>query len=79
MIEIYSTCFDFYRLKKPRHSYATLQLAGGTDIYTVSKMLGHTNVRTTQIYAKVVDAKKENATKRITLDLPLTDTNQTTE
>ena len=62
-----------------RHSYATLQLAGGTDIYTVSKMLGHTNVRTTQIYAKVVDAKKENATKRITLDLPLTDTNQTTE
>ena len=62
-----------------RHSYATLQLAGGTDIYTVSKMLGHTNVRTTQIYAKVVDAKKENATKRITLDLPPTDTNQTVE
>jgi integrase len=50
-----------------------------TDIYTVSKMLGHTNVRTTQIYAKVVDAKKENATKRITLDLPPTDTNQTAE
>jgi hypothetical protein len=42
-------------------------------------MLGHTNVRTTQIYAKVVDAKKENATKRITLDLPPTDTNQTAE
>ena len=62
-----------------RHSYATLQVAGGTDSYTVSKMLGHTNVRTTQIYAKVVDAKKENATKRITLDLPLTDTNQTAE
>ena len=53
-----------------RHSYATLQLAGGTDIYTVSKMLGHTNVRTTQVYAKVVDAKKEEATKTIKLDLP---------
>ena len=55
-----------------RHSYATLQLAGGTDIYTVSKMLGHTNVKTTQIYTKVIDAKKEEATKAITLDIPTT-------
>ena len=54
-----------------RHSYATLQLAGGTDIYTVSKMLGHTNVRTTQVYAKVVDEKKEKATETIKLDLSL--------
>ena len=53
-----------------RHTFATLQLANGTDIYTVSKMLGHTNVKTTQIYAKVVDEKKEKATEAIKLDLP---------
>ncbi len=51
-----------------RHTYATLQLAGGTDIYTVSKMLGHTNVRTTQVYAKVVDEKKEKAADVIKID-----------
>lgn len=51
-----------------RHSYATLQLTNGTDIFTVSKMLGHTNVKTTQIYAKVVDAKKEKAAKAIKID-----------
>jgi len=52
-----------------RHTYATLQLAGGTDIYTVSKMLGHTNVKTTQIYAKVVDEKKEKAANAIKLNI----------
>ncbi len=53
-----------------RHTYATLQLANGTDIYTVSKMLGHTNVRTTQVYAKVVDDKKEQTTNKIQINLP---------
>jgi len=52
-----------------RHTYATLQLTGGTDIYTVSKMLGHTNVKTTQVYAKVVDEKKQQATNTIKLNI----------
>lgn len=51
-----------------RHTYATLQLSSGTDIYTVSKMLGHTNVKTTQIYAKVVDEKKDKAAQAIQLE-----------
>lgn len=52
-----------------RHTYATLQLSKGTDIFTVSKMLGHTNVRTTQIYAKVVDESKLRASGAIELDM----------
>lgn len=48
-----------------RHTFATLQLTLGTDIYTVSNLLGHRSVRTTQIYAKVIDAKKRAAVDRI--------------
>lgn len=44
-----------------RHTAATNALAAGVDIYTVSKMLGHSEVRTTQIYTKVIDRKKDEA------------------
>ena len=52
-----------------RHTYATLQLANGTDIYTVSKLLGHKSIKTTQIYTKVVDETKRKAANRIILDM----------
>lgn len=53
-----------------RHTYATLQLFSGTDIYTVSKMLGHRNLKTTQVYAKIVDEAKREATNKIKLNMP---------
>jgi site-specific recombinase XerD len=50
-----------------RHTFATLQIALGTDIYTVSKMLTHKNVSTTQIYADLVNAKKRESANKISL------------
>lgn len=52
-----------------RHTFATLQLSMGTDIFTVSKLLGHRDIKTTLIYTKIIDSKKKEAATRISLNL----------
>lgn len=51
-----------------RHTYATLQLTLGTDIYTVSKLLGHKSLKTTEVYVNIIDEKKREAANRIKLE-----------
>jgi integrase len=50
-----------------RHTFATAQITLGSDIFTVQKMLGHSDSRTTQIYARLIDEKKRAAANKITL------------
>ena len=50
-----------------RHTYATLQLAGGTDIYVISGNLGHSQLKTTEIYTKITNEKKIESADKIKL------------
>ena len=47
------------------HTFGTMMLTLGVDLYTVSKLLGHTKVETTQIYAKIINKKKDDAVSLI--------------
>lgn len=44
-----------------RHTFATMGLTLGTDLYTISKLLGHKSIATTQVYAQIIDKKKDEA------------------
>ena len=49
-----------------RHTFATLLISAGSDLYTVSELLGHTSIKTTQIYADVLSETKLDAVNRVT-------------
>lgn len=56
---------EAYNFPLLQATYATLLLSSGTDIYTVSTMLTHKNVGTTQIYTEVMDSDKRKAAERL--------------
>lgn len=53
-----------------RHTFATLMLDLGTDLFTVQKLLGHKEVKTTLVYAHIMDKKKQEAVSKIPNILP---------
>jgi site-specific recombinase XerD len=48
-----------------RHTFVVLQLSLGTPIYTVQRLLGHTDIASTLGYANILDSEKEKAMNRI--------------
>jgi len=44
-----------------RHTFATMMLTLGADLYTTSKLLGRADVKMTQVYAKIINQKKDDA------------------
>ena len=48
-----------------RHTFATMSLSKGVPMESVSKMLGHTNIKTTQIYARITNKKIEHDMEKL--------------
>tara|TARA_R110001592_G_scaffold121046_2_gene326058 strand:+ start:87 stop:1148 length:1062 start_codon:yes stop_codon:yes gene_type:complete len=48
-----------------RHTFATILITSGVNIFTVSKLLGHKDIESTLVYAKVIDEEKELAVSRM--------------
>ena len=48
-----------------RHTFATMLLTLGADLYTVSKLLGHSQIKNTQIYAEIISRRKDEAVNLI--------------
>jgi integrase len=48
-----------------RHTFAVSLITQGVDIYTVSKLMGHSEVKTTQIYADIIDSVRKDAMHKI--------------
>lgn len=55
-----------------RHTFATLTLSKGVPIESVSRMLGHTNIKTTQIYARITNKKIEEDMAKFFKDKTIT-------
>jgi integrase len=52
-----------------RHTYAAVQLGADTDFFTLSKLLGHRDLKTTLVYSKILDKKVKEAAERINIGL----------
>ena len=62
------TCARWVLFHVARHTFATMLLTLGADLYTVCKLLGHSDVKTTQIYAKIINKKKEDTISLIDME-----------
>jgi len=60
-----SGVFKHFSFHAGRHTFAVMMLDLGADIYTLSKLLGHSDLGSTQVYARILDKKKQEAVNLI--------------